>query len=294
MEHLWIFLILLYGIFKGLREALKKKAVESNSVIEVLFFYTFFAFLMTIPFSQDVFSVSFKYHIAILIKSFAIFIAWLCALNSIKRLPISVYSVMDMGRMVFSILLGVIFLDENLNLPKIIGILLVVCGITLVNLKKKGKSGENSTLKVLPLVLISCILNAVSGTLDKFLLTPSTDRWLYGEEVLTASQLQFWYMLYLASFYFIYILIKKEKINVKKCVTCPWIYVLSIIFVIGDRALFIANSQANSTVIVMTLIKQSSVIVSIILGRLLYKEKNILYRTLCALLIILGIVISVI
>ena len=294
MEHLWIFLILLYGIFKGLREALKKKAVESNSVIEVLFFYTFFAFLMTIPFSQDVFSVSFKYHIAILIKSFAIFIAWLCALNSIKRLPISVYSVMDMGRMVFSILLGVVFLDENLNLPKIIGILLVVCGITLVNLKKKGKNGENSTLKVLPLVLISCILNAVSGTLDKFLLTPSADRWIYGEEVLTASQLQFWYMLYLASFYFIYILIKKEKINVKKCLTCPWIYILSIIFVIGDRALFIANSQANSTVIVMTLIKQSSVIVSIILGRLLYKEKNILYRTLCALLIILGIVVSVI
>ena len=28
MQHLWIFLILLYGIFKGLREALKKKATE--------------------------------------------------------------------------------------------------------------------------------------------------------------------------------------------------------------------------------------------------------------------------
>ena len=259
----------------------------------MLFFYTFFAFLLTIPFSKDVFLVSFKYHIAIVIKSFAIFVAWLCALNSIKRLPISVYSVMDMGRMVFSILLGVIFLDENLNLPKIIGIVLVVGGITLVNLKKNNQNGQNSTLKVVPLVLISCILNAVSGTLDKFLLTPYPDRWIYGEEVLTSSQLQFWYMLYLTSFYFVYILIKKEKINVKKCVMCPWIYILSIIFVIGDRALFIANSQSNSTVVVMTLIKQSSVIVSIILGRIIYKEKNILYRTLCALLIILGIVISI-
>ena len=140
MEHLWIFLILLYGIFKGLREALKKKAMETNSVIEVLFFYTFFAFLLTIPFSQDVFSVSLKYHAAIIIKSFAIFIAWLCALNSIKRLPLSVYSVMDMGRMVFSILLGVIFLNENLRFLQIVGIALVITGITLVNLKKEKKA----------------------------------------------------------------------------------------------------------------------------------------------------------
>jgi uncharacterized membrane protein len=101
-------------------------------------------------------------------------------------------------------------------------------------------------------------------------------------------------MLYLASFYFIYIIVKKEKIDVKKCLKCPWIYVLSIIFIIADRALFIANSSPNRSVIVMTPLKQSSVIVSIILGRLIYKEKNILYRTLCALLIICGIVISTI
>ena len=294
MQHLWIFLILLYGIFKGLREALKKKAMETNSVLEVLFFYTLFAFLMTIPFSKDIFSVSFKYHIAIFIKAFAIFIAWLCALNSIKRLPLSVYSVLDMGRMVFSILFGIIFLSESLSYLQIIGMVLVIVGITMVNLKNKKHSGENATLKVLPLVLVSCILNALSGTLDKFLLSPSSDRWLFGSEILTASQMQFWYMLYLTSFYLIYILVKREKINVKKCLKCPWIYILSVLFIVADRALFIANTDPDSKVVIMTLIKQSSVLVSILLGRLIYKEKNILYRTLCALLIIAGIVISVI
>ncbi|MBQ4510143.1 MAG: DMT family transporter [Clostridia bacterium] len=294
MQHLWIFLILLYGIFKGLREALKKKAMETNSVLEVLFFYTFVAFLLTIPFSKDIFSVSLEYHIAILIKSFAIFIAWLCALNSIKRLPLSIYSVMDMGRMVFSILLGVIFLNEKLSLLQILGIALVIAGITLVNLKKKGHSGDKTTYKVVPLILVSCILNALSGTLDKFLLSTSPDRIIFGSDILTASQMQFWYMLYLTSFYLIYILLKREKINVKKCLKCPWIYILSILFIIADRALFIANTSPNSTIVVMTLLKQSSVLISILLGRILYKEKNILYRTLCALLIICGIVISVI
>ena len=58
--------------------------------------------------------------------------------------------------------------------------------------------------------------------------------------------------------------------------------------------MFIANTYPNSTVVVMTLIKQSSVLVSILLGKLIFKEKNILIRFLCALLVVLGIVISVI
>ena len=133
-EYLWVFLILIYGIFKGLREALKKKAMETNSVIEVLFFYTLFAFLMTLPMSRDIFSVSLKYHLVLIVKSGIIFVAWLCALNSIKRLPLSIYSVIDMGRIVSAILLGVLFLGESLGVFQILGISLVIVGITLVNL----------------------------------------------------------------------------------------------------------------------------------------------------------------
>jgi drug/metabolite transporter (DMT)-like permease len=58
--------------------------------------------------------------------------------------------------------------------------------------------------------------------------------------------------------------------------------------------MFIANTYENSTVVVMTLIKQSSVLVTILLGKLVFKEENILKRALCACLVIAGIVISVI
>ena len=127
-EYLWVILILIYGIFKGLREGLKKKAMETNSIVEVLFFYTLFAFLMTIPMSisADLFDVSLKYHLVLVVKSGIIFAAWLCALNSIKRLPLSVYSVMDMGRIISAILLGVILLDEKLGVFQILGICLVI------------------------------------------------------------------------------------------------------------------------------------------------------------------------
>ena len=295
MDNLWIFLILLYGIFKGLREVLKKKTTQKNSVIEVLFFYTLFAFLMVIPFSRNIFSLSVRAHLVIMFKSFIIFVAWICALNSIKRLPLSIYSIMDMVRVVFSILLGVLVLGEEIGITQLIGIALVIAGITLVNLTSGRKSGEGFKWQTICLVLASCVLNSISGMTDKWLLsTDITDRWFLGTEIVESSQMQFWYMLYMVMFYFIYILIRRERVNVKECVRSPLIWLMSLLFIVADRALFIANESANSTVVVMTLIKQSSVLVTIILSKLIFKEKNILLRLLCALLVIAGIVISVI
>ena len=294
MSNLWIFLILLYGIFKGLREALKKKNTETNSVIEVLFFYTLFGFFMTIPISSDVFSLSFRMHLVILFKSFIIFVAWICALNSIKRLPISVYSVVDTLRAVFAIILGVLFLKETVSLNQGIGIVLVLAGITLVNLTSKKGSNDRISVKLLVLMLISCMLNALSGMTDKWLLsTEITDRFFIGTEVVESAQMQMWYMLYMAAFYGLYILIRREKVNFKKCVKDPYIWLMSLLFIVADRALFIANESPNSTTVVMTVIKQSSILITVLLGKLIFKEQNIIKRLLCASLVVLGIVISV-
>ena len=44
----WMWLVLLYGVLKGLRDVVKKKALVRNSVIEVLFFYTLIGFIFVI------------------------------------------------------------------------------------------------------------------------------------------------------------------------------------------------------------------------------------------------------
>ncbi len=299
-QYIWIPLILSYGICKSFREALKKKALQSCSVLEVLFFYTFFAFLLTIPFAigQGIFKVSLEYHMAILLKSFMIFVAWICAMSAMKRLPLSIYCVLDMSRTLFSVLLSIIVLGEALGLLQGIGMVLVFAGVMIVNLKKDSTVGKNTSYKVIPLVILSCLLNAFSAIIDKYTLSNDPNRWLFGSELLNDGQMQFWYMLYLTSFYGLYILaryfIKKEKINAKRALKCPWIYILSVLFMLADKAMFIANSNPNSKVITMTILQQVSVLVTILLGKILYKEKNILFRMCCAVLIITGIIISVI
>ncbi len=279
---MWIWLVLLYGTLKGAREICKKKALEINSTMEVLFVYTLLSFLIVVPDIKNVFGLAPVYYIYILIKSFVIFIAWIFSFKAIKKLPISLYGVLDLSRVLFATLLGTIVLKESMSFLHIIGLLLVCVGLLLLK-TGKSKDGE-SIVKTIYVIMAfaSCILNAISGFLDKVLMKD-----------INSSQLQFWYMLFLVLMYLAYIVITKTTINYKSSLTNKWIWILSIMFVIGDRALFIANSSPESQISVMTLLKQAGCIVTILAGRFIFKEKNTTHKLICAAVIISGIVLGV-
>ena len=59
---MWIWLVLLYGIIKGVREIVKKKALEKDSTIGVLFLYTLLAFVMVLPDAKNAMGLEPKYY----------------------------------------------------------------------------------------------------------------------------------------------------------------------------------------------------------------------------------------
>lgn len=278
----WVLLTAFYGLAKGARDGLKKKALEKGGVMEVLFFYTALAFLFTLPFSKDVFEIPKIYYLWIFIKSFVIFLAWILAFVSIKKMPISLYGVMDSARMLFSTSIALIFLGETMTFNKGIGLTLVLLGLIIVNLGHQN-SDENVKFKYIIFSLLTCLFNAISGVMDKALM---------GTGEITASQLQFWYMFYMTLLYGGYILVARVPLKLGSLKTNYWIVILSILFVAADRALFIANADPESEVTVMTLIKQSSVVITVLTGKLFFKEKHILKRAICAGIVIAGIVVA--
>ena len=314
---LWIGLVLLYGILKGIREILKKKALGRNTVMEVLLMYTLLSFLILIPTAPKAGGLNPEQYASIFAKSFIIFLAWLCSFYALSCMPVSLYGILDMARVLFSTLLGVFLLHEKMTIPGTIGLVLVCAGLyALSGLKKREKeestivvqtsSGESAatakgsdqtsdrekriwgritstTAGVVILAFLSSFFNAVSGTMDKVLMKGMNE-----------TQLQFWYMLFLVLLYIAYTVIMGTKIRLKGMFTNPYVWMLSIAFIIADRALFIANRDPASRVTIMTLLKQSGVICTIIGGRLFFHEKNIKYKLCCAAVVIAGIVIAVI
>lgn len=287
----WMLLVLFYGLAKGAREICKKKALNINTVIEVLFFYTLISFVFVTPEIPRAGGLSAKQYLLIALKSFVIFVAWICSFNAIKKLPVSLMGVLDLSRVIFATLMGVVFLGESMVKNQIIGLVFVSIGLLMLPIPSAISSRRESSFakkeNVKPifivLALVNCILNAVSGTMDKYLM--STD--------MTSGQLQFWYMLFLVIYYAVYILIKRIHLNWRSLLKNYWIWILAILFVLADRALFIANGDPNSRVTIMTLIKQSGCLVTILGGKLVFKEKNIMYKLICATVIVAGIVFAV-
>ena len=283
MENLWIIFIFIYSFLKGSREGMKKAALRKSSSSEILFFYTLIGFILTIPFSKDAFSLEPIYIFYVFLKSAVVCTAWIFAFIAIDKMSVSLYGITDLSRMVFSTLLGVIVLGESFTLQKAIGVILVIAGLMLANLKKTSSGTKEITLPVLIAVLLNCFLNAVSGTMDKVLM-----------KYMLSSQLQFWFMLFTTVIYGAILLIKREKISIKTLKTNYWVPLMSISLIIGDRLLFEANKSPLSEVTVMTVIKQSSVIVTVLTGWLVFKEKHILYKMMCTLIVLSGIFIALI
>lgn len=288
---IWILCTLFYGLAKGGREICKKKALQKNEVMEVLFFHTLLSFVFVIPDVRNGFGLPLTTYLLIALKSFVIFLAWMCSFNAIKRLPISLMGILELSRVLFATLFGVVFLKEIMGTNQIIGLVFVSVGLLILPLpniiqsKKSGTKVDTENVKIIFVIiaLVSCMLNAVSATMDKYLM--STD--------LTSGQLQFWYMFFMVVYYGIYVLVKRIKINWKSLLKNYWIWILSILFVLADRALFVANAHPDSRVTIMTLIKQSCCVVSIVGGKLIFKEKNILFKLFCAGIIVAGILLTV-
>lgn len=280
MIKLWIILVLLYGILKGIRDVIKKKALEKSTVMEVIFFYTVIGFIMVTPSAKEAMSLDKAYIGIIAVKSLFVFSAWVLGFKALSKLPVSFYGVMDLSGVLFSAIMSVVFLNEVLKINQYFGLAIVMLGLFLVNYNKNGKSGIQPKYAIM--ALVSCVLNAVSGVMDKVLM-----------KNMTSSQLQFWFMAIMVVFYILYILVTREKVNWKCIKDNLWIVLMSVLFVVGDKALFIANSIPDSSVSVMTVLKQSACFVTIIGGRLVFKEQNIIFRLCCALVIVFGILISV-
>jgi drug/metabolite transporter (DMT)-like permease len=280
---LWSILVLIYGLLKGAREVCKKKSLEKNTVIEVLFFYTLFSFLLVLPNIANLGNISLKLLGFIALKSFIIFLAWILSFHALHAMPVSLYGILDLSRVLFATFLGISVLHEKMTIFRTIGLVCVAGGLLLLKYRKKGKKSEQIHPAIVIAALASCMLNSVSGLMDKILM-----------QHVTSTQLQFWYMLFLVLMYLVYVMISRSGTNFVSSVKNPWIWAMAILFVIADKCLFVANGIEDSKVTVMTLIKQSGCIITILSGKFIFHEKNITHKLICASIIIIGIVIGTI
>lgn len=284
MEN-WVWLVIAYSLINGLFETSKKKALKKSSVFEVLVGFTTIAFIFAALTTRDAFNINISYIPIIIFKSAIVVIAWLLNTYVLDKMSLSVYGILKISTIIFSTTMGCIFFGEVLTLKVIFGMIIVLVGLILVNLISGKNYEKTASIKLIILMLVSCFCSSFSAIIDKAMLSH-----------ITSSQIQFWFLLFSGIGYWIIILINKIKVKdiLISIKSNYWITITAFLLAFGDRLLFMANSYPESKVSVMTFIKQLHVIETIILGKILFKEQNILKKLLCSLLIILGLVLILI
>ena len=273
----WVILTILYAIFLAFINTSKKKAVEKNSVYEVLAKMTLIAFMLSFIITKDAFKIDYNFIPILFLKASIIVVSWILAAKAMQKMSISLFSMIKISRIIFSVLLSSIFLGEKITYITLIGMTIIICGLMLVNKEANREANRENNKKtnnvkqfrIILMILMACLLSSISAIIDKKILVH-----------INSGQLQFWFLMFLTIIYWTIIKIKKEKVSIIGINKNYWILIAAICLVVGDRLLFKANE-----------ITDSNVIITILLGKLLFKEKKIIKKLLYSLFIILGILI---
>ncbi len=282
MENLWIYFILIYAFMRAAREAMKKMAVMKTPILHILFLYTFIGFLLALPSFKEAMALSPVFIAAALIKSFFCYMAWLLSLYALRRMPVSLFGLLSLSGVLFSTVFSMVFFREALTMPKAIGLVLVLLGLLLVN-RREERTGGGWDARGTAAVLLSCLFNSSSAVIDKTVLV-----------YITPSSLQFWFMLFLSLIAAAFLVFRKEKISFRPLKTNFWVPLMSLTLVYGDLLWFAAQKDPNSQLLLITLLNQSSILFTLLIGRIFFKEKDILYKLFCAAIIVLGIVLPLV
>jgi transporter family protein len=184
--------------------------------------------------------------------------------------------------------MALLFFKETPELSQWGGILLILSGygfFAFLALRSNSQDkSENIQLRFILLMFFSTILGTVSGGIDRYLLKTAQT---------PPETLLIWFSVYSLSILIIpatvyYSVKKKTAVN-----NMQWSWIIpliSIFLLVSDRIYFGALHDTESTLAVTGSLRRGSIIISVIGGGLLLKERNIRGKLVAACFVFAGLV----
>lgn len=296
---MWLTLAFLSAALLGFYDSFKKKALQGNAVIPVLFLNTVFSSVIFLPFillsyntrmlDNTIFYVAsggWEVHKYIVLKSVIVLFSWLFGYFGIKHLPLTIVGPINATRPVMTLVGALIVFGERLNVYQWIGVVLAMLSFMLLSRSSKKEGIDFKHDIWIYFIVIAALLGAVSGLYDKYLMA-SVD---VGGLGLDRMMVQGWYNIYQCFWMFIMLAIIWMPVRHR---TTPFHWDWSIIFIsiflcTADFVYFYALSVPDAMISIVSMVRRGSVIVSFLFGALLFREKNIKSKALDLALVMLG------
>lgn len=265
----------------SIRELLVKQNINENKSYITAFFTVAASSILFLVFFGKELTINFIPHIwyLIILKSFILTLAFLMLFKAIQALPVSFVSPMRNLSTVTIALLGLIILSEKLNAIQYLGISIIVLSAYLMELNPKTHKMEKIPSEMFYVVLWLGLV-AILPIMDKILISQINiyNAWFYPIALCSIIL-------------FCLIAFQKELNLVKNQLKTNFAIISGIgIFFLADTMLWFA-ALAKPTVLVSLAvpIRRISGLFTAFMGGKIFHEGHYVYRSLIALLMIVGV-----
>ena len=283
---MWLVLAFVSAALLGFYDVCKKYSLRDNAVIPILFLNTLFCSLIFLPLAFQTPFGGWEVQRYILLKACIVLSSWLLGYIGIKHLPITIVGPINATRPVMVLIGALLIFGERLNLWQWAGVLLAI--LSFFRLSRSGKK-EGIDFKHNRWIICTvgaAILGAISGLYDKYLMATELD----GGLGLPRLTVQCYYNFYQAILMGAMLLLlwwpkRKEGTPFK----WRWsILLISIFLSVADYVYFYSLSLDGALISVVSMVRRSSVLVSFMLGALLFHEKNLRSKAIDLALVLLS------
>ena len=260
---MWLWMTLASALMLGIYDVFKKQALKNNGVLWVLLAATALSTLFLCPFLS---AGTGREHLQIVLKAVLVTISWISGLIGLKLLPITTVSTLKASRPFFVVLFSIALFGERLNVWQWGGVALALLALTLLSGVSRKEGFAFTKSKGIAAMAVSILAGVASALYDKHIIS--------GMEPLF---LQSWGNFYITVLLVICVVVKalhdKEK---RERFKWDWMLVVIAVFITGaDMLYFFALKQEGALLSVISLIRRCSVVVTFVVGAMVFKEKKI-------------------
>lgn len=288
----WFWLAILSALLSAAAAILQKKALQDLKALDFTLLLSAFAAILSIPlFAITEFSnLNTLSFIFLFIKSVLNGLAFLCIMTALKNLDLGrTLPLLASSPMIIAIL-AYIFLGEDLILIEVAGMMLIVTGTYILELKKNEsllypfiifkRSGFHK------IIIAALLLMSVSSVMDKFILV----KFKLPPVLFVAVQNYIFFVLFFMIFMFKIVRSGKEfsfSLFTKNKSTLLFVILVISILTIGYRLAQIEAVKLAPVGIVISL-KRLSVFFAVLIGAKIFKEESYFKKIIVTIMIVAG------
>ena len=266
------------AVLLGVYDVVKKQSLKRNSVLYVLLGATALTTLFLCPFLE---AGTPKDHLALFLKSILVTTSWVSGLLGMKYLPLTTVSTIKASRPVFVVAFSIILFGEKLNLWQWGGVVLVIAALYLLSVSSRKEGIKFTSNKGVACMAISVLSGAASALYDKHILG-------YMEPLFVQS----WANVYITVLLIVCVLVKALIDGPEKREHFKWdwrLLLIAVLITASDMLYFFSLKDEGAMLSIISMLRRCSVVITFVLGALLFKEKRIKDKAMDLAVLLAGI-----